>query len=138
MWRNCAASVFWNFLWGWGRRFLRIRKSLRRWNWTLKPEPVSYTHLVSFAASHRLCSVTYGLSDKDTVTFSSREEGKVVVALQRSVYTIYGKVVDPMEIPCEIRGEYRDFTVLAYVTLLLLLDEIRLTESGSLLIDWTI
>ena len=93
---------------------------------------------VSFAASHRLCSVTYGLSDKDTVTFSSREEGKVVVALQRSVYTIYGKVVDPMEIPCEIRGEYRDFTVLAYVTLLLLLDEIRLTESGSLLIDWTI
>lgn len=85
-----------------------------------------------FAARYGLNTVTYGCSAKDTLTFSSREESRPVVALQRSVCTLDRTVVEPMEIPCLLSGRWRDRALLSYVLLLLLLGELRLEPDGGL------
>ncbi len=65
--------------------------------------------------------VTFGLSAKDTVTFSSREEQSAVVSLQRSVTALDGAVLDPMEIPCILKGNCSDQLILGIVAILILL-----------------
>ena len=43
--------------------------------------------------------VSYGLSGKDSITLSSLEPGFAVLALQRELVTLEGKVVEQQEIP---------------------------------------
>lgn len=66
--------------------------------------------------------ITIGLSPKDTITFSSRGEEQSVVALQRTLTTLEGNVLDPMEIPCRHTRGWDDFSILYFTAVLLLLN----------------
>jgi hypothetical protein len=92
----------------------------------------NYRRQLAFVSRHHLKTVTYGFSNRDTVTFSSRDDERLVISLQRSVYTLDGVLIDPMEIPCRISGERNDLSILAYVAILILLGELRLGEDGYL------
>lgn len=87
-----------------------------------------------FASKHKAASVSYGLSAKDTVTFSSRGDGYFVVSLQRSVTAVDGSLIEPMEIPCRVEGGYEDTFILAFVTILILLNEVHLSDGQFLLV----
>lgn len=65
--------------------------------------------------------ITFGLSPKDTLTFSSRKERSAVVSLQRCVTALDGTVLEPMEIPCTLKGELSDRLILGLTAILLLL-----------------
>lgn len=54
-----------------------------------------------------------GFSSKDCVTFSSKEDEKAVVSLQRSVTNLKNEICEPLEIPCTIHGRHDDFSILA-------------------------
>jgi len=65
-------------------------------------------------------AISCGLSDRDTVTFSSSLEGGMA-ALQREIVTLSGKVVEPREIPLShIFGNMDE--KLAIATLMLVMD----------------
>lgn len=61
-----------------------------------------------------LAPITCGNGSKDTVSFSSKSEDRVVVTLQRAVKAFCGEMVEPFELPLE-KGSDDDFTLLAYV-----------------------
>ena len=65
-------------------------------------------------AEHNLCGYSCGLSGKDTFTFSSRSETSACVALMREVKDVFGKTVEPMELPIELPAPANDFALLAY------------------------
>ncbi len=65
------------------------------------------------------CIVTYGMSPKNTVTFSSIGEDFCVLALQRELVTTGGVVLERQEI--KIRGEMRPESLLAVAGTLLIL-----------------
>lgn len=67
---------------------------------------------------------TCGFSSKDYITFSSREEEKAVVSLQRSVKTVGGNVCDPLELPFKIDSKTEDYSILAMAMSMLLLDSL--------------
>lgn len=67
--------------------------------------------------------MTVGLSAKDTLTFSSREEDCAVVSLQRSVRSLDGTRIEPMEIPCRLQGKCSEFHVLTAIALLVLCNQ---------------
>lgn len=45
------------------------------------------------------CVVSYGLSDRDSITLSSIEDSRAVLAIQRELVTLKEKVLDRQEIP---------------------------------------
>ncbi|WMJ23334.1 hypothetical protein RBG61_01345 [Paludicola sp. MB14-C6] len=77
---------------------------------------------VSRLASLNSNIYTCGFSQKDSITFSSREKDNVVVSLQRSITTISDNLCEPFEIPCEIFNEISDYTILATILVLILLN----------------
>ena len=68
--------------------------------------------------------ITCGLSSKDTFTFSSKEEESAVVALMRSVKSVYGHTIEPMEVPITFPPKTDDFTLLSYMASLILTETI--------------
>lgn len=44
--------------------------------------------------------ITVGLSPKDTITFSSKDEDSFVISLQREITSLFDKSIEPLEIPC--------------------------------------
>lgn len=64
---------------------------------------------------------TCGLSSKDYINFSSREENTAVVSLQRSLRQVNGSCCEPMELPCTPVGEKNEYTILATALVLMLL-----------------
>ncbi len=68
--------------------------------------------------------ITCGLSSKDTFTFSSKEEESAVVALMRSIKSVYGHTVEPMEVPITFPPKTDDFTLLSYTASLILTETI--------------
>lgn len=50
-------------------------------------------------AQWRLPVITCGLSPKDTVTFSSRNNGHISIALQRDLVALDGETVEPFDLP---------------------------------------
>ena len=48
--------------------------------------------------------ITCGLSAVSTITYSSIEDGMLVVCLQRAVETVYGSVVGLQELPVQLCG----------------------------------
>ena len=58
-------------------------------------------------------AIVCGLSSKDTVTFSSREESRAAVSLLREIRGWDGRTVEPMELLVEVPGGCGDYLVLA-------------------------
>lgn len=65
-------------------------------------------------------TVTCGLSQKDTVTFSSLESGSAVVSLQRGLKTLDGTESDPADVPIYFCRPHGGYPLLAAVAVLLL------------------
>lgn len=80
-------------------------------------------------AQAQLPVITCGLSSKDTFTFSSKEEESAVVSLMRSVKSIYGHTIEPMEVPIGFPSKTDDFTLLAYMASLILTETITFQNS---------
>lgn len=74
-------------------------------------------------------AVTCGLSGKDTVTFSSREEGRAVISLMREVTGPAGIRVEPMDLPVNIPKGVGDYPILACGAALMLLGGV--SETGK-------
>ena len=65
--------------------------------------------------------VSYGLSGKDTITFSSLEPGFALLALQRELVTLAGAVVEQQEIPLPFPRPLSSLEVMVlYASLLVL------------------
>lgn len=68
--------------------------------------------------------ITCGFSAKDTVTFSSNSLDNCVISLQRSIVNFTNKEVEPFEIPVEIYKDIENYDLLAYVALLIFMDQV--------------
>lgn len=62
--------------------------------------------------------VTCGLSQKNTVTFSSRTPSTAVVSLQREIHDTSGAPVEPRELPVALSSPREDYPLLASVAAL--------------------
>ncbi|ADU27889.1 hypothetical protein [Ethanoligenens harbinense] len=62
--------------------------------------------------------VTCGLSQKNTVTFSSRTPATAVVSLQREIHATDGAPVEPRELPVTLSSPRDDYPLLASVAAL--------------------
>ena len=66
-------------------------------------------------------TITYGLSNRSTVTASSIDQNSFTYCLQRKIYTIYGEEILPQEFNVFFRKEPDDiYPYLEFITLLLL------------------
>lgn len=65
-------------------------------------------------------TVTCGLSQKDTVTFSSLENERAVVSLQRGLTALDGSELLPVEVPIAFSASHSEYPILASVAVLLL------------------
>ena len=70
---------------------------------------------------HAASVVSYGSSPRDTLTISSLETGKIVVALQRDLITAQNSLVEQQELILPLRGTVPPLFFLACAGLLLLL-----------------
>lgn len=75
-------------------------------------------------AESQIPVITCGLSSKDTFTFSSKEEESAVVALMRSIKSVYGHTIEPMEVPITFPPKTDEFTLLSYMATLILTETI--------------
>lgn len=71
-------------------------------------------------------TVSYGAGRANTITFSSLEEGRAMVAVQRAFPALGGGTVERQELPVPFRGEPAPELLLALVGAGLLLDGARL------------
>lgn len=62
-------------------------------------------------------TITCGASQKDTVTFSSKSEDKIVISLQRPITNLTGENIEPMEIPLKRASLDEDFAWMAYASI---------------------
>lgn len=65
-------------------------------------------------------TITCGLSQKDSVTFSSINQDGAVVSLQRGLVRLDGKLTEPEEVPVKFNSSHSQYAVLAAVAVLLL------------------
>lgn len=65
-------------------------------------------------------TVTCGLSQKDTVTFSSLESRCAAVSLQRGLKTIDGTDIGPADVPVSFLTPHEGYSLLAGIAVLLL------------------
>ena len=66
-------------------------------------------------------AVSYGVSPRDSLTISSREDGAVWVALQRELVTVDGRIVERQEFPLPLGPGEQELSALAAAGALLLL-----------------
>ena len=66
-------------------------------------------------------AVSYGPSPRDSLTISSREEGRLWAALQREVVTVEGQVVERQEFPLPLPPRAPELPTLAVAGALVLL-----------------
>ncbi|MEG2336056.1 hypothetical protein [Chryseobacterium sp.] len=81
-------------------------------------------------AKSKIPVITCGLSSKDTITFSSKEEECGVISLMREVRSVFGNTIEPMEIPVSFPKHTEPFMVLAY-TASLILSEFVSTQNDA-------
>lgn len=67
--------------------------------------------------------ISCGMLAKDTLTYSSRTDDGVVISLQRSVSSLYGKEIEPLEVPLMLPARVCGYSLLAYAALCILLDD---------------
>jgi len=75
---------------------------------------------VSILLKNGMQTVTCGLSQKDSITFSSRDDEDAVVSLQREIKTLNGNAVFPHEIPIKLESVKGEYPVLAAIAVLLI------------------
>jgi hypothetical protein len=78
-------------------------------------------------------TITCGLSQKDTVTFSSLENDRAVVSLQRGLKALDGSHIEPVEVPITFSPAHSEYPMLAAVAVLLL-SGVAIPEAGLKLI----
>ena len=66
-------------------------------------------------------AVSYGVSPRDTLTVSSREDGALWIALQRELVTVDGRLVERQEFPLTLAPGEQELSALAAAGALLLL-----------------
>ena len=59
-----------------------------------------------FASREKLEVLDCGLSLRDTLTFSSRTEHEAVITLQRPLEDLWGRTVDPVDLPLILTREF--------------------------------
>ena len=91
----------------------------------IKPEckpiiivPSECKEALQFALKCNCPTVTCGLGSKDTITLSSFVENQAVVAIQRSIHSITGTVIEPVEIPLNISKATDSYGLLILAALL--------------------
>lgn len=65
-------------------------------------------------------TVTCGLSQKDTITFSSLDSDRAVVSLQRGLKALDGTNIGPVDVPITFEPSHSEYPLLAAVAVLLL------------------
>ena len=66
-------------------------------------------------------AVSYGVSPRDSLTVSSRDDGGLWVALQRELVTVDGRIVERQEFPLALEPGEKELPALATAGALLLL-----------------
>ena len=66
-------------------------------------------------------AVSYGVSPRDSLTISSREDGALWVAIQRELVTTDGRIVERQEFPLTLAPGEKELSALAAAGALLLL-----------------
>lgn len=74
-------------------------------------------------------TVTCGLSQKDTVTFSSLDSDRAVISLQRGLKALDGTEIGPVEVPVTFNPSHSEYSLLASIAVLLL-SCVKIPESG--------
>lgn len=87
---------------------------------------------VSILRNRNIRTVTCGLSQKDTVTFSSLDSDRAVISLQREIFSLTGENVGPREIPVTLTSPQAEYPLLASMAVLLL-SGIPPSEEGMVL-----
>ncbi|HEX3025647.1 MAG TPA: hypothetical protein VHR42_00230 [Clostridia bacterium] len=77
-------------------------------------------------------TVTCGMSQKDTVTFSSLDSDRAVVSLQRELRSLSGTTIEPREFPVGFSKQPGEYQLLASAAVLLLSD-IPIPDDGFML-----
>lgn len=67
--------------------------------------------------------ITCGKGRKNTVSFTSRSDDGAVVAINRSLVSLSGRIIEPLEIPVSFDGDYGLYDIMALTVLELLLDD---------------
>lgn len=67
-----------------------------------------------------LRTIVYGLSSKDTITFSSLGENTAAVSLQRTIEDLRGNPVEPLEVTVDFAVKCDPALVLLYVSALII------------------
>lgn len=76
-----------------------------------------------------LQTVTCGLSQRDTLTFSSIDTERAVISLQREISSISGEIILPHELPVSLKSSFSKYQILAAAAILLL-SELQIPETG--------
>lgn len=79
--------------------------------------------------SDRIQTITCGLSQKDTVTFSSLDNDRAVISLQRGLKALDGTEIEPIEVPITFKPSHSEYSLLASIAVLLL-SCIKMPEGG--------
>lgn len=109
-------------------------KTLKNKRISIPPEFVAVidcenTDAAVMLAKKGVCTISCGLSSKNTVTFSSHENDRAVVSLQRVIKTLGGKEYEPSDLPISFSGTYCDYDILASAAVLFLAG-VEFTENG--------
>lgn len=75
---------------------------------------------LSIFSKNPVAVISCGMSNKNTVTISSKTGNSVLITLQRAINSIYGETIEPAEYKIKLRKKYNEFSVMASVTVLLL------------------
>lgn len=78
--------------------------------------PSDNKELIQIMTDKKVDAVTYGFSDKSTVTFSSISEETAVISVQRSIKTADNKIIEPLDMP--VVNKNIDENLLLYMTAL--------------------
>ena len=87
-------------------------------------------------AEKKIRTVVCGLSSKDTVTFSSFNDSRAAVSLQRTVETPDGRVVEPMEVMLELEFSYDPLSVLFYTAVMMICGGFAQEKQGKKTINF--
>jgi len=78
------------------------------------------TAITEFISEMKIPAITCGLSNKDTITLSSIDEGSAVITLQRTVECFDNTVAEPQEIPVKFNIGSDQFSLMATVAVFIL------------------
>lgn len=69
---------------------------------------------------NRIPVISCGMNSKNTITLSSIIDNELLASLQRSIYDINGKKLEPAEFKIKLNKNYSPFSVMASLAVLLL------------------